>query len=120
MPKKRINITVSPELITKLQEEAHIHCRSLSNEIEYRLMQSLTTPAYTQPTLVVHPAQSNSTPENQEDSNTHKKRPLIWLQENNIDPFDTNYDTYMRFKKVFPKTTLHEFDQYQQSRRNNK
>jgi hypothetical protein len=122
MPKKRINITVSPELITKLQEEARTHCHSLSNEIEYRLMQSFTTPASTYFTPA--PFTPISTPENPTsdsiitaDGRSHKKHPLIWLQENNIDPMDTSHDTYARFKQFYPDVNILEFDSYQQSRR---
>ena len=122
MAKKRINITVSPELITKLQEEAHAHYRSLSNEIEYRLMQSFTTPASQQ--ITPAPFTPITTPENPTggniitaDGTTHKKHPLIWLQENNIDPMDTNSDTFHRFQKVYPDATVLEFYDYQQSRR---
>ena len=126
MPKKRINITVSPELITQLQEEARTHCRSLSNEIEYRLMQSLATPTYAQPTPVVHsePFIKPTLPENPTggsiitaDGTTHKKHPLIWLNENKIDPMDTSHDTYERFHSIFPDVNILEFDSYQQSRR---
>lgn len=122
MAKKRINITVSPELITKLQEEARTHYRSLSNEIEYRLMQSFTTPASTQ--ITPAPFTPISTPENPTggniitaDGTTHKKHPLIWLQENKIDPMDTSHDTYERFHAIFPDVNILEFDSYQQSRR---
>ena len=126
MPKKRINITISPELITKLQEEARTHYRSLSNEIEYRLMQSLTTPASTPSTPAVHPEPfiKPTLPENPTgghiitaDGTAHKKHPLIWLQENNIDPMDTSHDTYERFHTIFPDVNILEFDGYQQSRR---
>ena len=122
MAKKRINITIAPELITKLQEEARTHCHSLSNEIEYRLMKSFTAPASTQ--ITPAPFTPISTPENPTggsiitaDGTIHKKHPLIWLQENNIDPNDTSYDTYERFHSVFPDINIHEFDSYQQSRR---
>ena len=122
MAKKRINITISPELITKLQEEARTHCHSLSNEIEYRLMQSFTTPASTQ--ITPAPFTPISTPENPTgdsiitaDGLSHKKHPLIWLNENHIDPMDTDSDTFHRFQKVYPDTTILEFYDYQQSRR---
>lgn len=121
MAKKRINITISPELITELQEEARTHCHSLSNEIEYRLTQSFT-PASDYSTPVVHP--EPTLPENPTgdsiitaDGRSHKKHPLIWLQENDIDPMDTSHDTYERFKAVFPDVNILEFDSYQQSRR---
>lgn len=126
MPKKRINITIAPELITKLQEEARTHCHSLSNEIEYRLTQSLITPASDHSTPVVHtePFIKPTLSENPTgdsiitaDGHSHKKHPLIWLQENNIDPMDTNSDTFHRFQKVYPDTTVLEFYDYQQSRR---
>ena len=126
MPKKRINITIAPELITKLQEEARTHCHSLSNEIEYRLTQSLITPASGHSTPVVHPEpfikptlSENPTGDSiiTADGHSHKKHPLIWLQENNIDPMDTSHDTYERFKTVFPDVNILEFDSYQQSRR---
>ena len=131
MPKQRVNITISPELIAKLQTEADAHCHSLSNEIEYRLKQSFTP---TSSNFTPTPFTPISTPENPTgqlytptahsntiitaDGTTHKKHPLLWLQENNIDPNDTSYDTYKRFRQVFPDINIHEFDNYQQQRRN--
>ena len=118
MAKKRINITISPELITKLQEEARTHCHSLSNEIEYRLTQSFTPVVHPEPfikpTLPENPTGDSIITA---DGRSHKKHPLIWLQENHIDPMDTSHDTYERFKAVFPDVNILEFDSYQQSRR---
>ena len=118
MPKKRVNITLSQDVYEQLQKDANSNCRSVSEEIEYRLK----TPAslYSTPA----PFTPISTPENPTggniitaDGTTHKKHPLIWLQENNIDPMDTSHDTYERFKQVFPDVNILEFDSYQQSRR---
>ena len=63
MPKQRINLTISPELVAKLQTEADAHCHSLSNEIEYRLKQSFT-PASTLSTPTPFTLTSIPTPEN--------------------------------------------------------
>jgi len=118
MPKKRVNITLSQDVYEQLQKDANSNCRSVSEEIEYRLK----TPA--SPYSTPAPFTPISTPENPTggniitaDGTTHKKHPLIWLQENNIDPMDTNSDTFHRFQKVYPDATVLEFYDYQQSRR---
>lgn len=122
MAKKRINITLSQDVYEQLQKDASTNCRSVSEEIEYRLK----TPASVYSTPVVHPEPfiKPTLPENPTgdsiitaDGRSHKKHPLIWLQENNIDPMDTSHDTYERFKSVFPDVNILEFDSYQQSRR---
>lgn len=118
MPKKRLNITLSQDVYEQLQKDANSNCRSVSEEIEYRLK----TPASTQ--ITPAPFTPITIPENPTggniitaDGRLHKKHPLIWLQENNIDPMDTSHDTYERFKAVFPDVNILEFDSYQQSRR---
>lgn len=122
MEKRRINLTLSEELLEKLKERAEKEYRTLSAEIEYLLTQSLKTPVQSQFTPA--PFTPIATPENPTgdhiitaDGRSHKKHPLIWLQENNIDPMDTSHDTYERFKSVFPDVNILEFDSYQQSRR---
>lgn len=120
MPKKRLNITLTEETFYQLQKDASSNCRSVSEEIEYRLK----TPASTQITPAPFTLTSIPTPENPTgdsiitaDGRPHKKHPLIWLQENNIDPMDTSHDTYERFHSIFPDVNILEFDSYQQSRR---
>ena len=122
MEKRRINLTLSEELLEKLKERAEKEYRTLSAEIEYLLTQSLKTPVQSQFTPA--PFTPISTPENPTggsiitaDGRSHKKHPLIWLQENNIDPMDTSHDTYERFHAIFPDVNILEFDSYQQSRR---
>ena len=123
MPKKRINITLTEKTFYQLQKDASSNCRSISEEIEYRLKtpaSTLSTPALftpENPTGQSHTPTANSNTIITADGNTYKKHPLIWLQENNIDPMDTSHDTYERFKSVFPDVNILEFDSYQQSRR---
>ena len=130
MPKKRINITLSQDVFHQLQQDANSNCRSISEEIEYRLK----TPASTHSTPA--PFTSTPTPENPTgqsysptsftsntiiaaDGTTYKKHPLTWLNENNIDPHDHSTATYNIVKSAFPDITLMEFDDYQYKRAKN-
>lgn len=124
MSRQRLNITIDEELLKELKEAAKIHCHSVSNEIEYRLKNS-TLPFQLQfdnfkRTTPENPTGQTHTPTayfTDEDGLVHKKHPLTWLRENNIDPLDTSMAVYNEFKKAFPNVSLLEFDNYQQSRR---
>lgn len=133
MEKRRVNLTISKDILDKIKARADKNYRVLSAEVEYTLLQSLLAP---EPTSTPAPFTSIPTPENPTgqsysptastsntiitaDGTTYKKHPLTWLNENNIDPHDHSTATYAKVRSAFPDITLMEFDDYQYKRAKN-
>lgn len=132
MKKRRVNITISEDILDKIKARADKNYRVLSAEIEYTLLQSLLAPEPTStPTPTSAPTPENPTGQSYSptaftsnkiiaaDGTTYKKHPLTWLNENNIDPHDHSTATYDIVKSAFPDITLMEFDDYQYKRAKN-
>lgn len=130
MKKRRVNITISEDILDKIKARADKNYRVLSAEIEYTLLQSLLAPEPTStPTPTSAPAPTSaptysptSLTSNKiiaADGTTYKKHPLTWLNENNINPHDHSTATYNIVKSAFPDITLMEFDDYQYKRAKN-
>lgn len=47
----------------------------------------------------------------------HKKHPLVWLDENDIDPEDISENAYNRFHIAYPEIEIDEFVDYQEQRK---
>ena len=47
----------------------------------------------------------------------HKKHPLVWLDENNIDSEDISENAYNRFHIAYPEIEIDEFVDYQEQRK---
>ena len=50
--------------------------------------------------------------------NGHKKHPLVWLRENNIDPEDISESTYNKLHAAYPDVEITDFVNYQHDRQN--
>lgn len=50
--------------------------------------------------------------------NGHKKHPLVWLRENNIDPEDISESAYNKLHAAYPDVEINEFVNYQHQRQN--
>ena len=50
--------------------------------------------------------------------NGHKKHPLVWLRENNIDPEDISESTYNKLHTAYPDVEITDFVNYQHDRQN--
>lgn len=48
----------------------------------------------------------------------HKKHPLVWLDENNIDPEDISENAYNQLHTAYPDVEINEFVNYQHQRQN--
>lgn len=48
----------------------------------------------------------------------HKKHPLVWLDENNIDPNDISESAYNKLHEAYPDVEINEFVNYQHQRQN--
>lgn len=48
----------------------------------------------------------------------HKKHPLVWLDENNIDPKDISESAYNQLHTAYPNVEINEFVNYQHQRQN--
>lgn len=48
----------------------------------------------------------------------HKKHPLVWLDENNIDPEDISENAYNKLHTAYPDVEINEFVNYQHQRQN--
>lgn len=48
----------------------------------------------------------------------HKKHPLVWLDENNIDPKDISESAYNQLHTAYPNVEIDEFVNYQHQRQN--
>ena len=48
----------------------------------------------------------------------HKKHPLVWLRENNIDPEDISENTYNKLHAAYPDVEITDFVNYQHDRQN--
>lgn len=129
MAKKRINITIDPELYSLLQEQAYTHCHSVSNEIEYRLKQSFGTPVpseyppFTAPALQppFEPTAATTTTTKKSTIAPAPKKPtpvdkaIEWLDANQIDIFSTDPTAFVQ---AFPTQNASVFDEAQMIRRN--
>lgn len=47
----------------------------------------------------------------------HKKHPLVWLDENNIDPGDISKENYNKLHTAYPEIEVDEFVDYQEQRK---
>lgn len=126
MAKKRINITISPELYSYLQEQARIHCHSISNEIEYRLTQPnpeypiITHEPFVKP--IAPPFEPVATTKSKKSTITpapERKTPvdeaIEWLDANQIDLYSQDPTAYVQ---AFPAQNATVFDEAQTIRRN--
>ena len=50
--------------------------------------------------------------------NGHKKHPLVWLRENNIDPEDISESAYNKLHAAYPDVEITDFVNYQRDRQN--
>ena len=50
--------------------------------------------------------------------NGHKKHPLVWLRENNIDPEDISESAYNKLHAAYPDVEITDFVNYQHDRQN--
>lgn len=139
----QIKITITDEEYLKLEQEANLHLNSISKEARVILHQHLynspgmsptpVTPTPT-PTIPVTPISTpNPIPETpykitmqqstQSQPEKSKKggklpHPMLWLDENNIDPNDISETAYNKLHTYYPDVDISQFVNYQHDRQN--
>lgn len=119
----QIKITITDEEYLKLEQEANLHLNSISKEARVILHQHLynspgmsPTPVTPTPTPPVTPISTpNPILETKGDKLPH---PLVWLDENNIDPNDVSETAYNKLHTYYPDVDISQFINYQHDRQN--
>lgn len=141
----QIKITITDEEYLKLEQEANLHLNSISKEARVILHQHLynspgmsPTPVTTSPVLTYPDTTRSSIPETpykitmqQSTQSTQpekpKKRtiiggklphPMLWLDENDIDPNDISETAYNKLHTYYPDIDISQFVNYQHDRQN--
>lgn len=130
---KRINITLDDTLYNQIKEFSTKELRSVSNMIEFILneyVKGLATP--TEPILHYAPGVRSPIPETPYKTqsqpekpkkrtiigDTPSKHPMMWLDENNIDPNDISETAYNKLHTCYPDVDIAQFVNYQHDRQN--
>lgn len=144
--RKRFSITLNSTTYDKIKELAEQDRRSIANKIECILEDYLARPCGTSTPYYLHYPEGVRSPiqetpykitcenENQEETKPkrrsiisnnstitqdgHKKHPLVWLDENNIDPKDISESAYNQLHTAYPNVEIDEFVNYQHQRQN--
>lgn len=121
----QIKITITDEEYLKLEQEANLHLNSISKEVRVILHQHLynspgmsptpVTPTPTQTPPVTPISTPNPILETKGDKLPH---PLVWLDENGIDPNDISETVYNKLHTYYPDVDISQFINYQHDRQN--
>lgn len=142
----QVKVTLDQEIYEYLKTNSQQHRRTLSAELNTILEQHIKGPGVqstpTQPALHYPPGvrspipetpykitlESQSKPQTQTQPEKPKRRtiigdisnkhPLIWLDENNIDPNDISETAYNKLHTYYPDVDIPQFVEYQHDRQN--
>lgn len=139
----QIKITITDEEYLKLEQEANLHLNSISKEARVILHQHLynspgmsptpvTSPVLTYPDTTRSPipetpykitmqqsTQSQPQPEKPKKIIGDKlPHPMLWLDENDIDPNDISETAYNKLHAYYPDVDISQFVNYQHDRQN--
>ena len=127
MAKIRVNITIDQELHDELKKTGKYFCRSVSQEIEYRLLHPTSTDKITATAGYAHepitptPFTETTTTTAGLSQPTYIKQetvkyPAIWLKEQKISPADKSEATFRRFNRAYPQYDFSDFVEIQANR----
>ena len=130
----QVKVTLDQEIYEYLKTNSQQHRRTLSAELNTILEQHIKGPGVqstpTQPALHYPPGvrspipetpykitlESQSKPQTQPEK--PNKHPMIWLDENNIDPKDISETAYNKLHTYYPDVDISQFVNYQHDRQN--
>lgn len=127
MAKTRVNITIDQKLHDELKRVGAENCRSVSQEIEYRLLHPTSTNTITATAGYAHEP-ITPTPFTEVTTTTAGlsqptyikqetvKYPAVWLKEQKISPADKSEATFRKFNRVYPKYDYTDFIEIQANR----
>ena len=128
----QIKITITDEEYLKLEQEANLHLNSISKEARVILHQHL----YNSPGISPIPYSSDTTRSPipvtpykitvQQSTQSQPKKiigdklphPMLWLDENDIDPNDISETAYNKLHTYYPDVDISQFVNYQHDRQN--
>lgn len=135
----QIKITITDEEYLKLEQEANLHLNSISKEARVILHQHLYNSPGMPPTPYFPDTTRSPIPEtpykitmqqstqSQPQPEKPKKRtiigdklphPMLWLDENDIDPNDISETAYNKLHAYYPDVDISQFVNYQHDRQN--
>lgn len=121
----QIKITITDEEYLKLEQEANLHLNSISKEARVILHQHLynspgmsPTPVTPTPTPPVTPISTPNPILETPKKGDKLPHPLVWLDENNIDPNDVSETAYNKLHTYYPDVDISQFINYQHDRQN--
>lgn len=121
----QIKITITDEEYLRLEQEANLHLNSISKEARVILHQHLynspgmsPTPVTPTPTPPVTPISTPNPILEIPKKGDKLPHPLVWLDENNIDPNDVSETAYNKLHTYYPDVDISQFINYQHDRQN--
>lgn len=131
----QIKITITDEEYLKLEQEANLHLNSISKEARVILHQHLynspgmsptpvTSPVLTYPDTTHSPIPVTpykitvQQPQPKKIIGDKLPHPMLWLDENDIDPNDISETAYNKLHTYYPDVDISQFVNYQHDRQN--
>lgn len=108
--------TLSAELNTILEQ--HIKGPGISSAPSLHYPQGVRSPIPETPYKITVQQPTQSQPKKRIGDTTSNKHPLIWLDENNIDPNDISETAYNKLHAYYPDVDIPQFVEYQHDRQN--